>query len=81
MLDRAPNGRGSLSSALNELAQREQYLAMIQKNQRFDVGVKYGLFNAQLAMALSGTDRTEVLAELINVLAAREMLSQEGAAD
>jgi UTP--glucose-1-phosphate uridylyltransferase len=81
MLDRAPNGRTSLSSALNELAQREQYLAMIQKNQRFDVGVKYGLFNAQLAMALSGMDRTEVLAELINVLAAREMLSQQGAAD
>jgi UTP--glucose-1-phosphate uridylyltransferase len=81
LLAHAPNGRASLSSALNELAQREQYLAMIQKNQRFDVGVKYGLFNAQLAMALSGTDRTEVLAELINVLAAREMLSQEGAAD
>jgi UTP--glucose-1-phosphate uridylyltransferase len=81
MLASAPNGRASLSSALNELAHREQYLALIQKNQRFDVGVKYGLFNAQLAMALSGVDRAEVLTELINVLAAREMLSEQGAAD
>ncbi len=71
--------RPSLSSALAVLAAREQYLAMIQKGQRFDVGVKYGLFTAQLALALQGKDRDKVLTELIQVLAAREMFSEKGA--
>ena len=70
--------RPSLSSALAVLAQREQYLAMIQKGQRFDVGVKYGLFTAQLALALQGQDRDKVMTELIKVLAAREMFSEGG---
>ncbi len=70
--------RPSLSSALAVLARREQYLAMIQTGQRFDVGVKYGLFTAQLALALQGKDRDKVLTELIQVLAAREMFSQRG---
>jgi UTP--glucose-1-phosphate uridylyltransferase len=74
-----PNGRVSLSPALAELAQREQYLAMIQKGQRFDIGVKYGLFNAQLALALSGQDRAEVLTQLVNVLAARAVDPEQGA--
>jgi len=73
-------GRVSLSSALAELAQREQYLAMIQNGRRFDVGVKYGLFNAQLALALSGRDRNDVLTELIDVLATRDLFSQPGEA-
>jgi UTP--glucose-1-phosphate uridylyltransferase len=77
----APNGHASLSSALAELAQREQYLAIIQKGQRFDIGVKYGLFTAQLALALNGEDQAQVLTELVNVLAARNMLSEQGAVD
>jgi UTP--glucose-1-phosphate uridylyltransferase len=79
MLAKSPTGRVSLSAALAVKAQREQYLAMIQPGQRFDVGVKYGLFIAQLALALSGQDRDEVLTQLVNVLAAREMLSAKGA--
>ncbi len=71
-------GRVSLSAALAVLAEHEQYLAMIQTGQRFDVGVKYGLFNAQLALALSGQDRENVLTQLVNVLAAREALSAKG---
>jgi UTP--glucose-1-phosphate uridylyltransferase len=55
----------SLSAALAELAKREQYLAQIQKGRRFDVGVKYGLFTAQLALALSGQDRDDVLTHLL----------------
>jgi UTP--glucose-1-phosphate uridylyltransferase len=78
MLASAPDGRASLSSALAELARRERYLAMIQKFKRYDVGVKYGLFNAQLALALDGRDRNEVLTELLNVLASRQMLSEKG---
>lgn len=78
MLDAAKTGRVNLSAALDALAEREQYLAMIQTGQRFDVGVKYGLFTAQLALALSGHDRENVLSQLVNVLAAREMLSAKG---
>ena len=78
MLGGTSDKRVSLSAALTVLAEREQYLAMIQTGQRFDVGVKYGLFNAQLALALSGQDRENVLTQLVNVLAAREMLSAKG---
>ena len=81
MLAKTPTGRVTLSSALATLAQREQYLAMVQNGRRFDVGVKYGLFTAQLALALNGQDRDEVLTELVNVLAAREMLSAKGAGE
>ena len=79
MLDERPGKRVSLSQTLAALAQREQYLAMIQSGQRFDVGVRYGLFVAQLALALNGNDRDEVLNQLIQVLATRQMLSAKGA--
>lgn len=79
MLSNGNDGRVSLSSALAVLAQREQYLALIQTGRRFDVGVKYGLFSAQLALALSGQDRDDVLTELISVLSFREVLQQSGA--
>jgi UTP--glucose-1-phosphate uridylyltransferase len=81
LMKQSPTGRVSLSAALGMLAQREQYLAMIQRGRRFDVGVKYGLFTAQLALALNGEDRDEVLAELVDVLAAREALSAKGAGE
>ena len=79
LMAKSPTGRASLSAALAVLAQREQYLAMIQKGRRFDVGVKYGLFRAQLALALNGGDSDEVLTELIDVLATREALQAKGA--
>ena len=62
-----------LSAALDELARREQYLAFQQQAQRFDVGVKYGLLTAQMALALNGEDRDEVLARLLELLAMREV--------
>ena len=40
---------------------------------RYDVGVKYGLLSAQLALALSGQDREQVLAQLVELLAVREL--------
>ena len=79
MLEGNKDQRVSLSAALNELAGREQYLAMIQNGRRFDVGVKYGLFTAQLALALNGRDRDQVMTELLNVLASRELRGQKGA--
>lgn len=62
-----------LAAALDELARREQYLALVQQAQRFDVGVKYGLLSAQIALALHGKDRDEVLTRLLELLAVREM--------
>jgi len=37
------------------------------------VGVKYGLLTAQLALALSGQDREDVLARLLELVAQREL--------
>jgi len=79
MLADATIPRVSLSSALALLAERELYLAMVQNGRRYDVGVKYGLFTAQLALALNGHDRDDVLAEMVNVLATREMFAAKGA--
>jgi UTP--glucose-1-phosphate uridylyltransferase len=70
-LETEPN-RVTLSSALAELASREQYLALEQTTRRYDIGVKYGLFRAQLALALAGKDREAVLAQLLEMLAARD---------
>ena len=68
-------GKVTLSTALAELAQREQYLAVEQHNSRYDLGVKYGLFSAQLALALQGKDRDEVLAQLVELLAQRDLVA------
>ncbi|MCB0184470.1 MAG: hypothetical protein KDE31_09400, partial [Caldilineaceae bacterium] len=63
----------TLAAALGALAQREQYLALEQHDSRYDVGVKYGLLTAQLALALNGQDRNEVLAKLVELLAQRDL--------
>lgn len=61
----------TLSDALASLARKEQYLALRESSRRYDVGVRYGTLTAQLALALSGKDRDEVLAELVMLLAQR----------
>jgi UTP--glucose-1-phosphate uridylyltransferase len=66
-------GGVALSGALAALAQQEKYLALEEHARRFDVGVKYGLLTAQLALALSGQDREDVLTRLLEVLALREL--------
>jgi UTP--glucose-1-phosphate uridylyltransferase len=70
----AGDGSGAtFSQALAELAKHERYLALERPWWRYDVGVKYGLLTAQLALAFNGKDRDEVLAQLVELLAAREM--------
>jgi UTP--glucose-1-phosphate uridylyltransferase len=66
-------GGVTLAEALNQLAQREQYLAMELPGWRYDVGVKYGLLTAQLALALNGQEREVVLSQLVELLAAQEL--------
>jgi UTP--glucose-1-phosphate uridylyltransferase len=70
---RGNQGGVTLSAALAELAKHEQYLALEIQDWRYDVGVKYGLLTAQLALALSGQDRDEVLSKLLELLALREL--------
>ena len=70
--DVAAGQKASLSETLSRLAARERYLAFELHGRRFDVGLKYGLLNAQLALALSSPARAEVLAGLV------ELLAQEG---
>ena len=56
-----------LTPALAELARRERYLALELDGTRFNIGVKYGMLMAQLALALSGSDREEILAKLLEL--------------
>ena len=63
----------TLSSALAELARQEQYLALEQAGHRYDLGERYGLLTAQMALALSGRDRSLVLSRMLELLALREM--------
>ena len=62
----------ALSPALAELASRERYLALEAAGRRYNLGLKYGLLQAQLALALAGADREEVLAQLVELLAQRQ---------
>lgn len=68
----------TLSAVLAELAHREQYLALEEKGRRYNIGARYGLLTSQLALALHGTDRVEVLAHLVELLADREMPVEGG---
>ncbi|MEI6674080.1 MAG: sugar phosphate nucleotidyltransferase [Verrucomicrobiota bacterium] len=66
-----PDAAGStdLTCALAELVRCERYLAHELEGTRHDIGQRYGLFNAQLALALTGKDRDEVLTQIVELLA------------
>ena len=68
---RAGNRGVHLTTVLARLARRERYLACELHGHRYDIGVKYGLLTAQLALALDGQDRDEVLGGLVELLARR----------
>jgi len=72
-LEKNPTHKISLSIALNILAQTEQYLALEKNDLRFDMGNKYGLLKAQLALALNGKDRDQVLTEMLELLIMRDI--------
>jgi UTP--glucose-1-phosphate uridylyltransferase len=77
-IEGAPDGRlATISSALHQLAHQEKYLALEMQDYRYNVGVKYGLLNAQLALALSGEDRDEVITMLMEMLLIREHYAGE----
>ncbi len=71
-------GAPTLSAALAELARKEQYLALEDEGRRYDLGAPYGLLIAQLALALNGQDRAQVLSQMVELLADRELRAGAG---
>jgi UTP--glucose-1-phosphate uridylyltransferase len=65
----AEAGSRQLTPALAALAGRERYLAYEVRGRRFNLGMTYGLLVAQLALGLAGSDRAEVLAQIVELLA------------
>jgi len=65
--------RIQLSPALEELASKEQYCALEVQGRRYDLDEKYGVFTTQLALALAGHEREEVLAQLVALLAQQNL--------
>jgi len=68
----------TLSGALAELSRQEQYLALEDDGRRYDLGARYGLLVAQLAIALTGQDRAQVLSQMLELLADRELMAVSG---
>lgn len=58
-----------LTSALDALAQNERVLALEVAGRRHDIGHRFGLLQAQVAMALAGHDRDEALTLLLEGVA------------
>jgi len=80
MLAVSHSGNVTLTDALAELARHEQYLAVEDEGRRYDLGDPYGLLIAQLALALNGRDRSEVLSQMLELLADRELSGNSGGA-
>ncbi len=62
---------GMLASRGNPGGVHERYLTSELQGRRYDIGLKYGLLTAQLALALDGNNRDEVLSGLVELLANR----------
>ena len=61
-----------LTPALDVLADRERYLAVEVDGARFDIGARWGLLQAQLALGLNGPERDRVLTLITELLLERE---------
>ena len=75
LLAEALDGSGPihLSSVLAQLARRERYLAYEVVGRRHNIGAKYGLLTAQIALGLNGNDHDEILGGLVELLAQRRL--------
>lgn len=59
----------SLSDALQLLARQDRLMATVLPGTRFDLGARYGILQAQLALGLQGPDREEILTLMLELLA------------
>jgi len=64
---------GTLSEALDKLAKQDRYLALQVEGTRFAIDVGYGMLSAQLALALSGKDREQVLSMVVDLVTQKEL--------
>lgn len=71
LIAEASDEKPTLSDAASLLPSRGKYLAYELKGTRYNLGIKYGLLKAQLAIGLSGGDRDEILTEIVDLLANR----------
>ena len=69
-----------LSEALDELAAKEKFLAFAVHGERYNIGVRYGLLTAQLALCLHGKDRDQILTLMLELLANQARSQPEGPA-
>ncbi len=60
-----------LANALNLISSRERYLALQVDGHRHNIGMKYGLLQTQLALALAGVDRDLVLRDVVELMASQ----------
>lgn len=58
-----------LTPSLHAMAARRRYLALTVAGRRYDIGSRYGLLLAQLALSLAGRDRDAVLTQIVELLA------------
>jgi UTP--glucose-1-phosphate uridylyltransferase len=63
--DRRELGSIQLTTAQNELARKERYLALETGGTRYNLGVKFGVVEAQIALSLAGVDRQVMLTTLL----------------
>jgi UTP--glucose-1-phosphate uridylyltransferase len=73
LLTRSDRRRVTLSDALSGLLERERFLAVELQGSRYNIGVKYGILMTQLALGLSGSDREQILTDLVELLAGRQL--------
>jgi UTP--glucose-1-phosphate uridylyltransferase len=74
-------GQIQLTTALNELARRERYLALETRGARHNLGVKFGVVEAQIALALAGVDRDSMLTTLLESIIRIEQGNSRWSAD
>ncbi|HEV3121488.1 MAG TPA: sugar phosphate nucleotidyltransferase [Isosphaeraceae bacterium] len=63
--DQRELGQIQLTTALHALARREKYLALETRGSRFNLGVKFGVVESQIALGLAGVERERMLAMLL----------------
>ncbi len=68
-IESAGEGEIQLTSALQKLALRERYLALEVDGIRYDIGARFGMLQAQIALAMEGNNRDEVLTTIVELLA------------
>jgi UTP--glucose-1-phosphate uridylyltransferase len=68
----AEKGPVQLTTALDALAREQTYLALETRGTRHNLGIKFGSVEAQIALALAGQDREQMLSMLLESVARLE---------